>query len=107
MTSASCQEQTFLEDLAPARADANYCTQIWALLGLSNQSGERTLHAVVTKKQAPGTVRIGSRLSPSGLAQTFEEMGVVLRPMPGYALSDIHFERAWCDRDGLYPEGWR
>ena len=40
-------------------------------------------------------------LPPSGHAQTFKEVGVVFRSMPGHALSDIHFERAWRDRDGL------
>src|SRR5215472_7770776 len=40
-------------------------------------------------------------LTPAGLAQTFEHVGVVLRPKQRREPSDIHVERAGRDRDGL------
>ena len=39
---------------------------------------------------------------PARLAQTFEHMGVVLRPHPRCALADIHVESASGDGEGLF-----
>ena len=38
---------------------------------------------------------------PSSLAQTFEQVGVVFRPMPGDAVADIHVERCRSESDRL------
>src|SRR5881397_2652302 len=38
---------------------------------------------------------------PAGLAQTLDEMSVVLRPKPRSSLADIHVECPRCARDGL------
>jgi hypothetical protein len=40
-------------------------------------------------------------LSPTGFAQAVEQVGVVLRPMPGDAVADIHVERGRSEGDRL------
>ena len=48
-----------------------------------------------------GRRQVTPSVLPSSLAQTFEHMGMILRPVPRHAPADKHVESSWCDGNGL------
>src|ERR1700731_231617 len=53
---------------------------------------------LVDRRRSWRCCRTGSTL-PSGFAETLQHVGIVFRPLPGHAPTDIRVERRWCERD--------
>jgi hypothetical protein len=57
---------------------------------------------VIGRKRGSTCSWMPSPLRQSGLAETFEHVGVIPGPYPRRAPAEIHVEGRWRDRDGLF-----